>query len=123
MPPVHTVGRGTEPPPAKTVGPSAQGGEGAKTARRLTAGGASAARRGVANRAGRDYRVGRPNRPPRAPEARPMRRHATLALALLAVVTTPLAPAPAAAQGLVEVKARYTKYEYKIPMRDGVRLF
>jgi putative CocE/NonD family hydrolase len=30
---------------------------------------------------------------------------------------------PAAAQGLVEVKANYTKYEYRIPMRDGKRLF
>jgi putative CocE/NonD family hydrolase len=29
----------------------------------------------------------------------------------------------AAAQGLEYVKANYTKYEYKIPMRDGVRLF
>jgi putative CocE/NonD family hydrolase len=28
-----------------------------------------------------------------------------------------------AAQGLAEVKARYTKYEYLIPMRDGKRLF
>jgi putative CocE/NonD family hydrolase len=28
-----------------------------------------------------------------------------------------------AAQGLEEVKARYTKYEYRIPMRDGKRLF
>ena len=32
-------------------------------------------------------------------------------------------PASAAAQGLDEVKARYTKYEYRIPMRDGKRLF
>ena len=29
----------------------------------------------------------------------------------------------AAAQGLEQVKARYTKYEYRIPMRDGKRLF
>jgi putative CocE/NonD family hydrolase len=27
------------------------------------------------------------------------------------------------AQGLAEVKAQYTKYEYRIPMRDGKRLF
>ena len=27
------------------------------------------------------------------------------------------------AQGLEFVKANYTKYEYRIPMRDGVRLF
>ena len=39
------------------------------------------------------------------------------ALALLA-----LAPAPAA-QGADKVKSRYTKYEYRIPMRDGARLF
>jgi putative CocE/NonD family hydrolase len=32
-------------------------------------------------------------------------------------------PAHVAAQGLAEVKARYTKYEYRIPMRDGKRLF
>jgi putative CocE/NonD family hydrolase len=60
-----------------------------------------------------------------------MRRHApaptprpaltlTLTLALAA-----LAPAPSGvrAQGLTEVKARYTKYEFRIPMRDGARLF
>jgi putative CocE/NonD family hydrolase len=35
----------------------------------------------------------------------------------------PFFPAGAAAQGLAEVKARYTKYEYRIPMRDGKRLF
>jgi len=29
----------------------------------------------------------------------------------------------AAAQGLEQVKASYTKYEYRIPMRDGKRLF
>ena len=29
----------------------------------------------------------------------------------------------AAAQGLEQVKANYTKYEYRIPMRDGKRLF
>lgn len=29
----------------------------------------------------------------------------------------------AAGQGLEQVKANYTKYEYRIPMRDGVRLF
>src|SRR5262249_32494588 len=32
-------------------------------------------------------------------------------------------PRGAAAQGLEYVKAHYTKYEYKIPMRDGARLF
>jgi putative CocE/NonD family hydrolase len=34
-----------------------------------------------------------------------------------------LAPALAFAQGQVYVQAHYTKYEYKIPMRDGTRLF
>ncbi len=34
-----------------------------------------------------------------------------------------LLPAPTLAQGLEEVKAHYTKYEYRIPMRDGKRLF
>src|SRR3954453_7120843 len=32
-------------------------------------------------------------------------------------------PGLAAAQGLDYVKSHYTKYEYRIPMRDGVRLF
>ena len=30
---------------------------------------------------------------------------------------------PVAAQGLEYVKSHYTKYEYRIPMRDGVKLF
>ncbi len=34
-----------------------------------------------------------------------------------------LFPAHLAAQGVNAVKARYTKYEYRIPMRDGARLF
>jgi uncharacterized protein len=33
------------------------------------------------------------------------------------------APAEAVAQGLEYVKANYTKYEYRIPMRDGKKLF
>ena len=32
-------------------------------------------------------------------------------------------PGPVAAQGIDYVRAHYTKYEYRIPMRDGVRLF
>ena len=32
-------------------------------------------------------------------------------------------PASLAAQGIEYVKAHYTKYEYRIPMRDGARLF
>jgi hypothetical protein len=35
----------------------------------------------------------------------------------------PLACRHAAGQGLEQVKASYTKYEYRIPMRDGKRLF
>jgi putative CocE/NonD family hydrolase len=34
-----------------------------------------------------------------------------------------IAPSLRAAQNADNVKARYTKYEYRIPMRDGVRLF
>jgi putative CocE/NonD family hydrolase len=46
-------------------------------------------------------------------------------LATLAVLTTLwlFAPPRALAQSADQVKARYTKYEYMIPMRDGVRLF
>src|SRR5437870_7265138 len=47
-----------------------------------------------------------------------MPRRMLLALLLPLVVCPPLA-----AQGLEYVKAHYTKYEYRIPMRDGVRLF
>jgi putative CocE/NonD family hydrolase len=42
---------------------------------------------------------------------------------LLALVTGLVLPQSAAAQGLEQVKARYTKYEFRIPMRDGVKLF
>jgi uncharacterized protein len=34
-----------------------------------------------------------------------------------------LSPQPVQGQGLECVKAHYTKYEFKVPMRDGVRLF
>src|SRR5262245_55931475 len=34
-----------------------------------------------------------------------------------------LASAEVPAQGLEYIKSHYTKYEYQIPMRDGVRLF
>jgi putative CocE/NonD family hydrolase len=48
------------------------------------------------------------------------RTHCTLVTALV----WPLAlPALAAAQGVEAVKAQYTKYEFRIPMRDGVKLF
>jgi len=49
---------------------------------------------------------------------RPSRWRSTL-LALLVPAAFPLA---AAAQGLEAVKAAYTKYEYRIPMRDGKKL-
>ena len=39
------------------------------------------------------------------------------------IVVVLLLPAAVAAQGLEHVKANYTKYEYRIPMRDGKRLF
>src|SRR5947209_12356175 len=42
---------------------------------------------------------------------------------LFALLLLPALPAAAAAQGLEAVKAAYTKYEYRIPMRDGVKLF
>jgi putative CocE/NonD family hydrolase len=42
---------------------------------------------------------------------------------LLALCSVSLLPAAATAQGLEYVKANYTKYEYRIPMRDGKRLF
>src|SRR5438445_2132774 len=41
----------------------------------------------------------------------------------VAVVASCLVPIAAPAQGLEYVKAHYTKYEYRIPMRDGVKLF
>jgi len=57
----------------------------------------------------------------RRPAAAPTARFA--AAALLAAVALLCAPRGLAAQGLAQVKARYTKYEYKVPMRDGVKLF
>ena len=38
-------------------------------------------------------------------------------------MTSSFGLAVASAQGVDEVKANYTKYEYRIPMRDGQRLF
>jgi len=49
-----------------------------------------------------------------------MTRPLTVLATLLAVF---LAPAPSWAQGLDYVKEHYTKYEYRIPMRDGTKLF
>jgi putative CocE/NonD family hydrolase len=42
---------------------------------------------------------------------------------LLIGVILALAPSTARSQGIDEVKAKYTKYEYRIPMRDGKKLF
>src|SRR5262245_11821970 len=46
-------------------------------------------------------------------------RAGCLAALLLAAFT----PATTLAQGVAAIKAAYTKYEYRIPMRDGKRLF
>ncbi len=47
-----------------------------------------------------------------------------LRLTALAILAASLAVGlPASGQGLDYVKAHYTKYEFRIPMRDGVRLF
>lgn len=45
------------------------------------------------------------------------RRFLTLLLLALGI------PRIAGAQGIDSIKANYTKYEFRIPMRDGVRLF
>jgi putative CocE/NonD family hydrolase len=45
------------------------------------------------------------------------------AFVLSAIVVSLLLPGVVVAQGLEHVKAHYTKYEYRIPMRDGKRLF
>jgi putative CocE/NonD family hydrolase len=46
-----------------------------------------------------------------------------LRLPLLSLLLTAALPGLVAAQGLEAVKAAYTKYEYRIPMRDGKKLF
>jgi len=43
--------------------------------------------------------------------------------AVAALATIACWPGRCAAQGLEYVKAHYTKYEYRVPMRDGTRLF
>ncbi len=53
----------------------------------------------------------------RSPPARP-----AFVVFAVSLITT-LWPSLLAAQGHDYVKANYTKYEYRIPMRDGVRLF
>jgi putative CocE/NonD family hydrolase len=50
----------------------------------------------------------------------PHRTSVRLAATLLSLA---LLPAAVRAQGIDYVKAHYTKFEYRIPMRDGVRLF
>jgi uncharacterized protein len=52
---------------------------------------------------------------------RPTLHRASFRAALLFLLTA--APVRATAQGLDYIKAHYTKYEYKIPMRDGIHLF
>src|ERR1700738_168978 len=42
---------------------------------------------------------------------------------ILTALVALVVPSNASAQGLDYVKANYTKYEYRIPMRDGVKLF
>src|SRR6476660_9414984 len=42
---------------------------------------------------------------------------------LLACLPRPVAAQATGDDKLAEVKAQYTKYEYRIPMRDGKRLF
>ncbi len=42
---------------------------------------------------------------------------------LFLALASALRPAPVSAQGVDHVKQHYTKYEYRIPMRDGIRLF
>jgi putative CocE/NonD family hydrolase len=44
-------------------------------------------------------------------------------LLLVEILLLAVLPGFAGAQGLEAVKAGYTKYEYRIPMRDGVKLF
>jgi hypothetical protein len=44
-------------------------------------------------------------------------------LSLLSLALFAVAPGDTAAQGLEHVKANYTKYEYRIPVRDGKKLF
>ena len=47
-----------------------------------------------------------------------MTKHYRITLLLLLIVVAPLA-----AQNADAVRARYTKYEYQVPMRDGMKLF
>ena len=52
------------------------------------------------------------------------RRHRPLVTAAILLTTTALlAQAPQQPSSADDVRARYTKYQYMVPMRDGVRLF
>jgi putative CocE/NonD family hydrolase len=46
-----------------------------------------------------------------------------LTLSMIGIVLPVCSYAQTAAAGIDAVRARYTKYEYRVPMRDGVRLF
>ncbi len=52
-----------------------------------------------------------------------MNVHRNLAYAVQTIAMGMLLPGVVGAQGLEYVKAHYTKYEYRIPMRDGKKLF
>ena len=47
----------------------------------------------------------------------------TLVLPIVLAVTWPILARQSADSPLEKVRERYTKYEYRVPMRDGVRLF
>ena len=53
----------------------------------------------------------------------PLRPSSPLLFSVVGLLLLAAAPGDAAAQGLEYVKANYTKYEYRIPMRDGTKLF
>ncbi|QEH36611.1 Cocaine esterase [Aquisphaera giovannonii] len=55
--------------------------------------------------------------------ARPRSRIGTAAAGLSLMAALSSTPSSAPAQGLDYVKAHYTKYEHRIPARDGVKLF
>jgi putative CocE/NonD family hydrolase len=57
-----------------------------------------------------------------ASQLRPALLLVTRSIAMACVVLLG-SPRPASSQGLEYVKSHYTKYEYRIPMRDGKRLF
>ncbi|HJQ33598.1 MAG TPA: CocE/NonD family hydrolase [Pyrinomonadaceae bacterium] len=54
---------------------------------------------------------------------RPLNAATIVLLFLLSAAAQAQTPAPTPSQGADAVRARYTKYEYRVPMRDGARLF